>query len=156
MRSIRKRLLLLQLSAMLLLSALALSGAYYRVRDVFFEMQDYHLQQVALLLMQQGELADQRRSVLERGEDDLDFIGQIWSENGKLLYSSHADYPIPQSNHSGLSTVKWDEEDFRIFVMSSNAVEVHLHNLRRKVGANLIRNVRGVGYCVTKTDEIDP
>lgn len=43
----------------------------------------------------------------------------------------------------------WDEE------VSSNAIEVHLHNLRRKLGSNLIRNVRGVGYCIAKADEID-
>ncbi len=36
----------------------------------------------------------------------------------------------------------WGEE------VGSNAVEVHLHNLRRKVGAQRIRNVRGVGYKV--------
>ena len=34
----------------------------------------------------------------------------------------------------------WDEE------VASNAVEVHLHNLRRKLGIAWIRNVRGVGY----------
>lgn len=32
--------------------------------------------------------------------------------------------------------------------VGSNAVEVHLHNLRRKLGADSIRNVRGVGYKV--------
>jgi two-component system response regulator QseB len=32
--------------------------------------------------------------------------------------------------------------------VGSNAVEVHLHNLRRKLGTNTIRNVRGVGYKV--------
>lgn len=36
----------------------------------------------------------------------------------------------------------WGEE------VGSNAVEVHLHNLRRKLGATLIRNVRGVGYKI--------
>jgi len=39
----------------------------------------------------------------------------------------------------------WGEE------VGSNAVEVHLHNLRRKVGPELIRNVRGVGYKVSAT-----
>jgi len=34
----------------------------------------------------------------------------------------------------------WDEE------VSSNAIEVHLHNLRRKLGMDWVRNVRGVGY----------
>jgi len=32
--------------------------------------------------------------------------------------------------------------------VGSNAVEVHLHNLRKKLGADVIRNVRGVGYRV--------
>ena len=36
----------------------------------------------------------------------------------------------------------WDGE------VSSNAIEVHLHNLRRKLGGEWIRNVRGVGYKV--------
>ena len=34
--------------------------------------------------------------------------------------------------------------------VESNAVEVYVHSLRRKLGANLIRNVRGVGYMVPK------
>ena len=34
--------------------------------------------------------------------------------------------------------------------LGSNAVEVHLHNLRRKLGADIIRNVRGVGYKVVE------
>ena len=39
----------------------------------------------------------------------------------------------------------WGEE------VGSNAVEVHLHHLRRKLGAETIRNVRGVGYKVAAT-----
>jgi len=30
--------------------------------------------------------------------------------------------------------------------VGSNAVEVHIHNLRKKLGESLIRNVRGLGY----------
>jgi DNA-binding response OmpR family regulator len=36
----------------------------------------------------------------------------------------------------------WGEE------VGSNVVEVHIHSLRRKLGAEFIRNVRGVGYRV--------
>jgi DNA-binding response OmpR family regulator len=36
----------------------------------------------------------------------------------------------------------WGEE------VSSNAIEVHIHNLRRKLGDDTIRNVRGVGYMI--------
>jgi two-component system OmpR family response regulator/two-component system response regulator QseB len=32
----------------------------------------------------------------------------------------------------------------------SNALEVHVHHLRKKLGADLIKTLRGVGYMVTK------
>lgn len=38
----------------------------------------------------------------------------------------------------------WDEE------VESNAVEVHIHHLRKKLGSALIRTVRGVGYVIDK------
>ena len=38
----------------------------------------------------------------------------------------------------------WEE------AVESNALEVHVHHLRRKLGASLIRTVRGVGYMVDK------
>jgi two-component system response regulator QseB len=38
----------------------------------------------------------------------------------------------------------WDEE------VASNTVEVHIHGLRRKLGTNAIRNVRGLGYTLGK------
>ncbi len=38
----------------------------------------------------------------------------------------------------------WNEE------ISSNAVEVYIHGLRKKLGAELVLNVRGVGYMVPK------
>ena len=34
--------------------------------------------------------------------------------------------------------------------ISSNAVEVYIHGLRKKLGAELIQNVRGVGYMVPR------
>ncbi len=34
--------------------------------------------------------------------------------------------------------------------VSSNAVEVHIHSLRKKLGAELIQNVRGVGYTIAR------
>jgi two-component system response regulator QseB len=36
----------------------------------------------------------------------------------------------------------WGEE------IESNAVEVHIHNLRKKLGPGIIRTVRGVGYML--------
>ena len=39
----------------------------------------------------------------------------------------------------------WNEEP------ESNAVEVHVHHLRKKLGSELIRTVRGVGYTIDGT-----
>lgn len=36
--------------------------------------------------------------------------------------------------------------------VESNAVEVHIHNLRRKLGAALIQTVRGVGYMLPRDE----
>ncbi len=36
--------------------------------------------------------------------------------------------------------------------VESNAIEVHVHHLRRKFGADLIKTVRGVGYMISKAD----
>jgi DNA-binding response OmpR family regulator len=42
------------------------------------------------------------------------------------------------------SLYSWGEE------VESNALEVHIHHLRRKTSADLIRTVRGVGYMISK------
>lgn len=39
----------------------------------------------------------------------------------------------------------WDEQ------IGSNAIEVYVHGLRRKLGSDVIRTLRGVGYFVPKT-----
>ncbi|HUW49533.1 MAG TPA: response regulator [Sulfuricella sp.] len=45
----------------------------------------------------------------------------------------------------------WEEE------VGSNAVEVHIHNLRRKLGSRAVLNVRGAGYRVAKLNhDVDP
>ena len=43
------------------------------------------------------------------------------------------------------SLYNWDEE------IDSNALEVHIHHLRKKFGNDLIQTVRGVGYIVKKS-----
>lgn len=40
----------------------------------------------------------------------------------------------------------WEED------VDSNALEVHIHNLRKKLNAHFIRTIRGVGYMAEKND----
>jgi DNA-binding response OmpR family regulator len=39
----------------------------------------------------------------------------------------------------------WGEE------VASNALEVHIHHLRKRLGADFIATVRGVGYTVKES-----
>ncbi len=39
--------------------------------------------------------------------------------------------------------------------IDSNALEVHIHNLRKRFGTSLIRTIRGVGYMAEKPNEDD-
>jgi two-component system OmpR family response regulator/two-component system response regulator QseB len=39
---------------------------------------------------------------------------------------------------------RWGDE------VESNAVEVHIHHLRRKLGANVVKTIRGVGYVLPR------
>jgi DNA-binding response OmpR family regulator len=41
---------------------------------------------------------------------------------------------------------RWGEE------VESNAVEVHVHHLRRKLGADLVKTIRSVGYVMPRAD----
>ena len=52
---------------------------------------------------------------------------------------------IPQSRSSlEESLYGWQQE------IESNTIEVHVSNLRKKLGARLIRTVRNIGYVVEK------
>jgi two-component system response regulator QseB len=42
----------------------------------------------------------------------------------------------------------WNDE------IGSNAIEVHLHHLRKKLGPGSIKNIRGVGYKVDPGHEV--
>ena len=45
------------------------------------------------------------------------------------------------------SVYGWEED------VDSNALEVHVHNLRKKLNGTFIRTIRGVGYMAEKDDE---
>lgn len=45
------------------------------------------------------------------------------------------------------SVYGWEED------VDSNALEVHIHNLRKKLNATFIRTIRGVGYMVEKENK---
>ncbi len=49
--------------------------------------------------------------------------------------------------HLTQSLYGWGED------VDSNALEVHIHNLRKKFGQNFIRTIRGIGYMIDKSKD---
>jgi DNA-binding response OmpR family regulator len=93
-------------------------------------------------------------SVLEHLDVMLDPAAHRVTQRGKEVALSPREFALLQLllEHPGriLSRAQleerlygWGEE------VESNAVEVHIHGLRRKLGAQFISNIRGVGYRVS-------
>lgn len=105
-----------------------------------------------VLIRRQSGYCDTRIDVgelsLSLSEQSVDFQGnrlKLTNNEFKLLASlmTHAGRvlskeQLQQSLHG------WDEG------ASDNAIEVHIHNLRKKVSNHVIKNIRGVGYIIEK------
>ncbi len=99
----------------------------------------------------------QAGGVLEFGPLRLDPAGHVVTLDGASVALSAREFAILEAlmerPRAVLSRAQieerlygWNEE------IASNAVEVHIHNLRRKLGESLIRTVRGLGYSLGRDD----
>jgi DNA-binding response OmpR family regulator len=68
--------------------------------------------------------------VLELSQREFDLLEHLMERPGAVLSREQLEERL----------YGWQEE------VASNAIEVHLHHLRRKLGSTWIKNVRGVGY----------
>lgn len=89
------------------------------------------------------------------GDIVLDPAGHTVTRGGKPVELSPREFAVLRELLQNTGTVLskarleqslygWDQE------VESNAVEVHIHHLRRKLGSKLIRTLRGIGYTVEK------
>ncbi|MEW9897493.1 response regulator [Chitinivorax sp. PXF-14] len=94
-------------------------------------------------------------SLIEHGELSIDPAEHTVQRNGAPVELSPREFALLSHllEHRGqvqsraqLETALygWSED------VDSNAVEVHVHHLRKKLGTELIRTIRGVGYLVPK------
>ena len=78
---------------------------------------------------------------VERSNARVPLTSREWAILMQLLTNQG----IPQSrSRLEESLYGWQEE------IESNAIEVHVSNLRKKLGAKLIKTVRNIGYVVEK------
>lgn len=118
-----------------------------------FALQELNARLRALVRRSKG----QAQAVLEYGELQLFPASQQVTYRGEPVKLTHHEYKLLQEliTQSGRvlsrdqlqqSLYGWDEG------AESNAVEVHIHHLRKKFFPELIRNIRGVGYIVPQLD----
>lgn len=117
MRSLRLRLFAFLL-ALATVAALAVGGAtYVNVRDDADQLFDYHLRQMALSLRDQGQIADDERAALESGQ--FDYVVQVWSLDGGVLYSTVPAPVLPARAVLGFSTVLVNGAPWRVFAAAT-------------------------------------
>ncbi len=92
-------------------------------------------------------------SILTAGELSLDLATRELSKGDEPVDLSRREYALLRAlmeNRGKVLTREalegklyaWGEE------VASNALEVHIHHLRRKLGADVIKTVRGIGYSL--------
>lgn len=92
--------------------------------------------------------------LLHLGEVTLDPAARTVTRGGKAVSLTGREFDLLQlllENEGRVLTRQALEEQLYTWgeAVESNALEVHVHHLRRKLGGDLIRTVRGVGYTVS-------
>ena len=108
---------------------------------------------LARLRVLERRLASMKSSEIVVGNIVLDTLQQSVARDGCVIELARREYMILKSLLENAGRVQtratleqrlysWGEE------VSSNALEVHIHHLRKKLGNDLIKTIRGVGYKV--------
>ncbi len=103
----------------------------------------------------------QRRSkartnpVIAHGDIELDPASHTVSQAGKDVPISRREFALLQKLLENTGRVISREQLNQTLYgwgenIDSNALEVHIHNLRKRFGTQLIRTIRGVGYMISK------
>lgn len=116
-----------------------------------FDLDELAARLRALLRRQAGRASP----IIEHGPLQLDPASHEVRLNGQLVNLTSREFAVLHAllekpgtplSRSQLEDrlYGWEEE------IGSNAVEVHIHTLRHKLGSNWIGNIRGVGYLVPR------
>ncbi len=112
------------------------------------------------------ELCARIRSILRRahgravpklvhGDIEVDIAGRVVTQGGQQVDLSGKEFAVLHQlleNQGRVLSKRQLEEGIYDWgsELESNAVEVYVHHLRKKLGKDLIRTIRGVGYVIDK------
>lgn len=94
---------------------------------------------------------------LSVGDLRMDLDGHTVTKNSERVNVSKREFDVLRALMDGAGRVLTRGQlEQSLYGLSrnvdSNAVEVHIHNLRLKIGATTLRTVRGVGYTIAKSE----
>lgn len=118
-----------------------------------FEVDELHARIRAVVRRRQGR-AD---PVLTHGDLTLDPVGRRATWQGEELSLPRREFDLLTTLVENAGRIISREQlEQRLYGwqddVASNAVEVHVHHLRKKLAPSLIRTVRGAGYIVDRRD----
>jgi two-component system OmpR family response regulator/two-component system response regulator QseB len=132
-----------------------------RIRGLDLGADDYVVKPVDL-----DELAARLRALVRRAHGQpqetlqaqgvtLDVAGRTVSRDGQAVALSTREFDLLQALMLNAGRVLSREQlEQQLYAwgqeVESNAIEVHIHHLRKKLGAELIQTVRGVGYLLQR------
>lgn len=114
--SLRRRLLVALLSAVLLAGAVASAATYWSARAQIQDLLDEELRQVALSLREHA-FFDLRGFELAAVDGERRVVVQIWNRYGLVSYLSNARTPLPLARAAGFSTIAHEGREWRMFTL---------------------------------------
>jgi DNA-binding response OmpR family regulator len=114
------------------------------------------LARIRSLLRRMGQ---DKSSVLTAGELTLDTVSQEVQINGKKVDITSREYTILQflmyNKNRAVSRLSLAEhvwgDNLDLFSMT-NFIDVHIKNIRKKIGESVIQTIRGTGYMIKSTE----
>jgi len=103
--SMRRRLLFWLLSTVLVAGLAATAVVFYQARQQANELFDYQLRQLAMTLRDRTFEPNGFAEALQSAEG-LDFVIDVWSPDGRLIYESHPGLVVPGPSQTGFADVK--------------------------------------------------
>jgi len=111
---------------------------------------------IARLRVIERRLSAVQDSRIRAGDVTLDTLSKQVFRNDEPIDLPRREYTVLKRLMESMGKVQTREQlESRLYgwgeEVSSNAIEVHIHHLRKKLGNDLIKTVRGVGYMIRKT-----
>ncbi|MFO1436244.1 MAG: ATP-binding protein [Gammaproteobacteria bacterium] len=120
MNSLRARLLVALLSALVLTAAVASGGSYLRARTEIDRIFDYQLRQQAL------SVRDRQFAQNTEADPAQDIIVQVWDRYGGQIYLSHRQRALPEQRELGYANLDNNGEQWRVYAVAldDNVIQV--------------------------------